>query len=96
MPLTWQIVIQFTAKDEALIVPADYLMKWGAALGIMLLGLIIKSSMIPEICSTQNKFDYIFNSHNWWHVCINCGFIFMFPAISAYLEWRSNTACPAQ
>ena len=95
MPLTWQIVIQFTTKEEGLIVPAGYLIKWGVALGIMGVGLIIKSSMIPEICSTRNKFDYIFNSHNWWHVCINCGFIFMFPAISTYLEWRKNTICPA-
>jgi len=95
MPLTWQIVIQFTTKEEGLIVPAGYLIKWGVALGIMGVGLIIKSSMIPEICSTRNKFDYIFNSHNWWHVCINGGFIFMFPAISTYLEWRKNTICPA-
>ena len=96
MPLTWQIVIQITSKDEGLIVPPDYLIQWGGALGIMLLGLIIKSSLIPEICTTKNRFDYVFNSHNWWHLCINGGFILMFPAITTYLEWREHTVCPSK
>ena len=96
MPLTWQIVIQITSKDEGLIVPPDYLIQWGGALGIMLLGLIIKSSLIPEICTTRNRFDYVFNSHNWWHLCINGGFILMFPAITTYLEWREQTVCPSK
>ena len=91
LPLGWQIGLQYTA-DASQKVPPEFIIYWLCGLGTMAIGLVIKSSMIPEICC-PGKIDNFATSHNMWHLCINGGFIFMFPAIEAYLDWRKGTMC---
>ncbi len=91
LPLVWQITLQYTA-DEGEKVPPEFLFFWISGGGLMVLGLLIKSSMIPEICC-PGKFDLCASSHNWWHLCINGGFVALYPAIEIYLKFRKGNMC---
>lgn len=76
-------------------VPWTYIYHWVTSLGMFLLGLVIKSSALPEACA-PGRFDLVGSSHQLWHVCINVAFVFgtLLPW-RIYADWRMGVPCPA-
>ena len=78
-------------------VPWEYVYLWGLSLGTFVLGLVIKSSMLPERFFQNRWSDVFVTSHQLWHVAINGAFVLgTFMAWDVYLEWRKDHACPTR
>ena len=69
----------------------------GSSLGGFVLGLIVKSSMLPEKLVQRPWADVWAQSHQLWHLILNGAFVLGAPlAWDSYLSWRrdSNYECP--
>eukprot|EP00475_Leptophrys_vorax_P041106 TRINITY_DN7728_c0_g1_i1.p1 TRINITY_DN7728_c0_g1~~TRINITY_DN7728_c0_g1_i1.p1 ORF type:complete len:882 (-),score=185.21 TRINITY_DN7728_c0_g1_i1:65-2464(-) len=76
--------------------PTEYITYWVVCLLILLLGMVVKSAMIPEIFSkNKGSFDIFGYSHQWWHICINIGHSTLWFGWRTYLIWRDSNPCPS-
>ena len=95
VPFCYQIMSKYTEGKFHADVPSAYLAYWGSSLATFLMGLLIKSSMMPEKVIRQPWADIWCQSHQIWHLCINGGFVLgTFLAWDVYLNWRKENECP--
>ena len=90
-----QVMAKVTHGTTHTDVPATYLAYWGGSLGGFLIGLMVKSSMMPEKAIQRPWADMWAQSHQLWHVILNGAFVLgTFLAWDVYPEWRRDTECP--
>jgi adiponectin receptor len=91
VPYIYQLVL--TAADlEQHNVPKEYLVLWTLMWCLMLVGLLVKSAMIPERWF-PGRFDVLFASHQWWHLFVNAGAAMAYFTWKSYLLWRPTVPC---
>ncbi|KAL1510195.1 hypothetical protein AB1Y20_006525 [Prymnesium parvum] len=89
-----QVMAKITAGRYHSDVPAAYIAYWGASLGCFLVGLLVKSSMLPEKAIQRPWSDIWAQSHQLWHIILNTAFVLgTFIAWDIYLEWRRDNEC---
>ena len=94
VPYIYQLVLS-AADVEEYDVPARYLVLWSSMWGLMLLGLVVKTAMVPERW-WPGRFDIFGASHQWWHLLVNAGAACAYFTWKSYLLWRPTAQCPAQ
>ena len=101
---------QAWSGDASLAVPQTYITLWILNMSIVVLGLILKGTGVPEVF-WPGKFDYMFSSHQLWvselsltvahtylwqHLCVNGGNSLLYFTWLEYLKWRHTTPCTAR
>jgi len=96
LPFVYQGILIWTPDHpvSTVSVPMEYMYYWMGMLCCVFLGLLVKSSTIPERFF-PGKFDVFFQSHQLWHIFINVGNSLSYFAWVHYLEWRNQTPCPS-
>ncbi|KAG8471179.1 hypothetical protein KFE25_009600 [Diacronema lutheri] len=75
--------------------PWAYIYFWVASLATFFLGLVVKSTAVPEAFA-PGRFDLVGSSHQLWHVCINVAFVLgTLVPWRIYADWRAGVPCPA-
>jgi len=94
VPFFYQIILKYYDQPPkpSFNVPDNFIIFWIAMLGLVMIGLIIRSLMIPERFF-PGKCDFIFSSHQIWHIFINVGNLMSFFSWRSYLTFRDNTPC---
>ena len=99
VPFLYQLGTKVFAQQQAYPanVDARYLQLWAASLATFALGLVVKSSSLPERVALSRWPDFYLSSHNLWHVILNFGFVLgTFLSWGVYLDWRGKpeNQCP--
>lgn len=98
LPFSYQLGARIVGGRYHTDVPWAYIWLWAGSLGTFVLGLLVKSAMLPERALRTRFSDLFLTSHQLWHVCIHAAFVQgTFLAWDVYLAWRylPENACPA-
>ncbi len=80
----------FTASDW----PTTYLLYWAGSILFIVFGLVLKATGFPECLSEcSGRLDVLGASHQWWHICINVGHLFLYYTWTYYFNWRNDHPC---
>jgi len=91
VPFCYQVMAKVSDGKYHSDVPTTYLAYWGASLATFALGLLVKSSMLPEKAIRRPWADLWAQSHQLWHVILNGAFVLgTFLAWDVYLDWRKD------
>ncbi|KAJ1625944.1 hypothetical protein T492DRAFT_221826 [Pavlovales sp. CCMP2436] len=75
--------------------PWSYIYYWALSLVLFLVGVVVKSTSVPEYFF-PGKFDFVGSSHQLWHLTINLAFVFgTLVPWRIYVDWRAQVPCPA-
>ena len=98
VPLVYQLFAKLSGDPSYHIdVDSRYLGLWAASLCTFSIGLIVKSSYLPERIVQSPWSDLFLTSHNLWHLILNTGFVLgTFLAWDVFLEWHSEHGCHHQ